>query len=89
MGRKITPEEEELVGKEINQMLKKGAIIPRPIFEQHFTVHKKDGGSRLVTSLNKLNNFIHCPYFRMESLFLVRKLLSPNDRMCKVDLKDA
>ena len=29
MGRKITPEEEELVRKEINQMLKKGAIISR------------------------------------------------------------
>ena len=78
--------------EEIN--VKKGATIkldpsPDQCLSNIFTNPKKNGGNRPVINLNKLNNFIHCPHFKMEGLFLVRELLSPNDWMCKVDLKDA
>ena len=54
-----------------------------------FTVPRKDEGNRPVLDLKKLKNFIHCLRFKMEGLFLVRELLSPNDWMYKLDLKDA
>ena len=54
-----------------------------------FTVPRNDEGNRPVFDLKKLKNFIHCLHFKMEGLFLVRELLSPNDWMNKLDLKDA
>ena len=65
---KITPGEKE---KEKNQMLIKGAIIKVDPFvakflSKTFTIPKKDGGNRPVINLKRLNNFIHCPYFKME-----------------------
>ena len=41
-----------------------------------------------VTDQN-LGKFSHCLHFKMEGLFLTMELLSPNDCMYKVDLKDA
>ena len=93
-GAKLCPEEKQLVDQEIDQMLEKGAITrvnpsPDQFLSNIFTVPKKDGGNRPVINLKRLNSFLHCPHFKMEGLFLVRELLSPNDWMCKVDLKDA
>ena len=53
VGGKITPDKKELVEEEINQMLKKGAIIkvdpsPDQFLSNIFTVPKKDGGGRPV-----------------------------------------
>lgn len=89
MGGKITTEEKELTEEEINQMLEKGAIIKLDpsssdqFLSSIFTVSKKDGGDRPVVDSKKLNSLIHCPHLKMEGLFLVRELLSPNDRMLK------
>ena len=90
----LSKEEKKLVDQEIEQMQLKGAITKvKPCEDQFlsniFTVPKKDGGNRPVINLKYLNSFIHCPHFKMEGLFLVKELLSPNDWMCKVDLKDA
>ena len=54
-----------------------------------FTVPRNDESNRPVLDLKKLKNFIHCLHFKIEGLFLVRELLSPNDWMYKLDLKDA
>ena len=80
--------------EEIKQMLKKGVIIkvdpsPDEFLSNIFTVPKKDGVNRPMINLKKLNNFIPCPHFKMEGLFLVKELLSLNDWMCKENLKDA
>lgn len=88
VGGKITTVEKELTEEEISQMLEKGAIIKLdPSSDQFlssiFTVSKKDGGDRPVVDSKKLNSLIHCPHLKMEGLFLVRELLSPNDRMLK------
>ena len=75
-------------------MLEKGAFIkvdpsPDQFLSNIFTIPKKDGGNRPVINLKKLDNFIHCPHFKMEGLSLVKEQLSPEDCICKVDLKDA
>ena len=80
--------------EEINQMLEKGAIIkldpsPDQFLSKIFTVLEKDRGNRPVINLKKLNNFIHCPCFKIKGLLLLRELFSPDDWMCKVDLKSA
>ena len=90
----LSKEERNLVKEEIDQMLEKGAIVKtKPSRDQFlsniFTVPKKNGGNRPVINLKYVNSFIHCPHFKMEGLFLVKELLSPNDWMVKVDLKDA
>ena len=94
MEGKITPEEKELVEEGINQMLKKGAIIkvdpsPEQFLSNNFAVPKKDGVNRSVMNLKRLNNFIHCPHFKIEILCLVRELLLLSDWMYKLDLEDA
>ena len=95
MGGKISTEEKELTEEEINQMLEKGAIIKLDpsssdqFLSSIFAVSKKDGGDRPVINLKKLNSLIHCPHLKMEGLFLVRELFSPNDWMYKNNLKDA
>ena len=80
--------------EEINQMLEKDAIIkvdpfPDQFLSNIFIISKKDGGKRPVINSKKLENFIHCARFKMEGLFFVRELLSPNSLMSKVYLKDA
>ena len=86
--------EKQLVDQEVKEMLSKGAIQKVKPTRDHFIsniflVPKKDGGNRPVINLKKLNQFIPYIHFKMEGLFLVKELLSPNDWMCKVDLKDA
>ena len=50
---------------------------------------KKDGGQRPVINLKGLNQFLKAEHFKMEGLHLLPDLLQPQDRMVKMDLKDA
>lgn len=82
------------VGGKIESNTKKGATIkedhcPEQILINAFNFPEKDGENRLVINLKELNKFIECTYFRMKDLFLVRNIPSPNDWMCKLDLRDA
>ena len=54
-----------------------------------FLVPKKEGGNRLVINLKPLNKFIHCQKFKIEDYRCVRNMLSRNDYLCKIDIKDA
>ena len=54
-----------------------------------FLVKNKDGGNRPVVSLKDLNSNVPYLHFKMDKLFLLRKMLLPGDKMCKIDLKDA
>ena len=88
MGGKITPEKKKLVEEEINQMPKKGAIIKVDPNYQYFYRLQERWGQQTSDKLKKLQNFIHSAHFKIECFFLVGELLSPNDWMYKVDLKD-
>ena len=70
-----------------------GAIVkvdtsPDQFLSNIFTVPKKVRCNRPMTNLKKLKDFIHCPHFKMEGLFLVSELPLPNDWTCKVLLKN-
>ena len=92
----LSSNEQELIDLEVESMLSKGAIkeIHPPesqegFYSNLFLVPKKDGGTRPVINLNKLNEFIPPQHFKMEGIHTLKDLLRENDWLTKVDLKDA
>ena len=91
---KMNAVQNDLVNKEIENMLKKGAIqivphIPGEFLSNLFLVGKKDEGHRPIINLKHLNSFIPYQHFKMEGLHMLKDLLQEGDYMCKLDLKDA
>ena len=83
-------------GKEIKEMLEKGAIkkLSQHIDAQNqflsnffFLVRKKDGGYRPVINLKTLNQFVSYMHFKMESLQTLKYMMKERDYICKTDLK--
>ena len=58
-------------------------------FSPLFTIPKRDGGVRPVFNLRKLNEFIHAPHFKMETMTQVLNLVHLGDFMTSIDLSDA
>ena len=54
-----------------------------------FLVPKKDGRWRPIIDLSKLNTFIRCPTFRMETMASVTQALQEGEWTTSIDLKDA
>ena len=54
-----------------------------------FVIPKRDGGSRPVFNLRKLNEFVHAPHFKMETMSQVLNLVRPGDYMTSLDLSYA
>ena len=54
-----------------------------------FVVPKRDGGSRPVFNLRRLNNYLIAPHFKMETMTQVLRLVQPGDYMTSLDLSDA
>lgn len=78
----------------IDELLIKGAIVPccdtkGQFFSPYFLVAKSDGGNRFVLNLKKLNEFVIAPHFKLEDLRTAQRLISKDNYMCKLDLKDA
>lgn len=85
---------QEVVGKEVLEMLQKGAI--EKVLEKDwgfvstiFLVKKKDKGWRAVIHLRGLNQYVVYRHFKMEGINLLRDILQENDWLVKLDLKDA
>ena len=90
----LTTEAPDLLDQEVQDMLRKGAIVvsdPKEdqLLSSLFLVKKKDGGNHAVVNLKDLNRNIPYQHFKMEELFLLKEMLLPGDRMCKIDLNDA
>ena len=88
--------EQSLMQEEIQAMLLKGAITEltqaeatKGFFSSLFLVPKKNGGTRPVFNLKGLNEFIPHHHFKMEGIQTLKDILSKDDWMTKVDLKDA
>ena len=86
--------EKENIEQEIAAMLQKGAIqVVSPMKGEFispiFLVPKKDGGSKPVINLKRLNFHIVYQHFKMEGLHLLKHIIQEKDFMIKIDLKDA
>jgi len=87
-------EKREIIQKEVNSLLEKGAI--RPVQEIQgefistiFLVPKKTGGMRPIINLKPLNQFIQTIHFKMETLQTALALIQKDDFLTSLDLKDA
>jgi len=79
---------------EIDELLLKQAIVecedcPGQFISSYFLIPKPDGSNRLIINLKKLNKFIIQNHFKMEDICSALALLSQNDYMAFIDLKDA
>ena len=76
-------------------MLRKGAIVVSDLkisdqfLSSLFLGKKKDEGNRPVVNLKDLSRNIPYQHFKIEELLLLKEMLLPGDKMCKIDLKDA
>ena len=91
----MTKEQAMILSEEIHSLLEKSAIMCLPpqlgpgFYSNVFVVPKRDGGWRPIINLQKLNNYIHCPHFKMENIFSLRDISKKGDWLAKIDLKDA
>ncbi len=76
-------------------MLAKKAIevVPPPVspgyYSSIFLVPKPNGQVRPVFNLSKINLFIVCPHFKMETARSIQEALLPGEYVISIDLKDA
>jgi hypothetical protein len=71
-------QQDQLLDQEVSLLLNKGAIeeiqpITPLFYSSMFVIPKKNGGSRPVFNLKKLNNYIQASHFKMETLQEVTK----------------
>ena len=95
---RITPsfgiERAQIIQKEIDNLLEKGAIIPAvPVKGQFvssiFLVDKKTGRKRPVINLKYFNQFVTKRHFKMSGLRSVLNQIKPGDFLYTMDLTDA
>lgn len=82
------------INLELNKLLLAGAIIkcedvPGQFISNIFLTPKSDGTFRFILNLKKLNKFVITHHFKMEDIRTVSKLISKNDFMANIDLKEA
>lgn len=96
--RRLNPlrfsKEEEMVEKEVQELLEKGAIeraedSSAEFVSNIFLVEKKDKGMRPMISLKDLNEWVEYNHFKMEGIHMLRNLLRRGDWLTRLDLKDA
>lgn len=77
---------------EIEDLIRKGAVIPasiRGFISSVFVIPKSSGGFRPIINLKNLNQYVVYRHFKMESWPEVRSLVRHGDWFVKVDLTDA
>ena len=90
--RNLSEGEIAATGKEIVDLLKKGAIevcshTPGGSVSNIFTIPKKSGENRPVIDMRALNEFMEYIPFRMEDISLLKSVLRQGDFMTKLDLR--
>ncbi|KAI7854579.1 hypothetical protein BDC45DRAFT_585235, partial [Circinella umbellata] len=87
-----TAEQKFLLQQEIADLLNKKAIEPvtsgQGFSSTMFVIPKRNGGFRPVFNLKILNQYLHAPKFKMETLQQVIKMIQPNDYLTSIDLAD-
>ena len=87
-------EEWSIVDQEVQELLRKGAIVPcesesGEFISTIFIVPKPNGKFRPVINLIYLNEFIQYDHFKQETFSTVLDLLQKGDYMKSIDLQDA
>ena len=87
-------EEWSIVDQEVQELLRKGAIVPcesesGEFISTIFIVPKPNGKFRPVINLKYLNEFIQYDHFKQETFSTVLDLLQKGDYMTSIDLQDA
>ena len=87
-------DEKECFSVEVGKFLGKSAMrhasfYPNQFLSNQFTIPKKGDELRPVINLKPLNHFVEYHHFKMEGLSSLLVLISPNDYMITMDLKDA
>ena len=82
-----------IVDNEVQEFLKKGAIVPSvsepgEFISNLFIVPKPCGKYRPVINLRHLNKFVHYDHFKQETFKVVLDLLQRNDFLTSIDLTD-
>ena len=83
-----------IVKKEISLLKRKNIVAKANVTENNtfasgvFTRSKKDGSKRMILNLKRLNKFVDCKHFKMESLQNLLELIRPGVYMASIDLKD-
>lgn len=90
----LTKKATEPVNHKIQDVLRKGIIVVSDSKENQFLsflflVKKRDGRNCLVVNLTDLNSNILYQYFKMEDLFLLKKMLLLGNKKCEANLQDA
>ena len=86
--------QEILVEQEINDLLEMGAI-QKAIYQKNqfvshlFLVSKKSWRQRSVINLKELSQLIPYHHFKIEGLYLLKKILEKGDYLRKLHLKDS
>ena len=90
------PVKMEILKGEVESLLQKRAIEEvtsmhpkRGFFSRIFLVQKRTEGWRPVIDLSRLNQFVLCPHFKMETLNSIRLALQIGDWVTSLDLRDA
>lgn len=89
------PDRKELLKIHVQEMLTKQAIEPVTdksslgYYSHMFLVPKKNGKLRPIIDLSRLNDFLVCPSFKMETPSSVAAAVQPNDWGTSLDLTDA
>ena len=82
------------ISTEVNKLVEKNPMevtkpSPNQFVSHIYLASKKDGTNRPVINLKQLNKHVKYIHFKMEGDPNLVDLLQRDDRMCKLDLKDA
>jgi hypothetical protein len=83
--------------QEIHTLLQKQALVrvmPQDLLKPAFysllfLVPKWNGGFRPVIDVSRLNRFVDCPHFKMETVRTIQQAVRPGDWSFSIDLSDA
>ena len=92
--KKFSAEESNIIQCEINKLLQKEIIKstshePGQFISAIFLRPKRDGMDRMILNLKKLNESVKYDHFKMDTLWMVIRMMKHNCYMASVDIKDA
>lgn len=87
-------QEQKIIDKEINELLKQGVIVTADyehgqFISPIFLRHKKNGEYRLILNLKKFNEHVPYYHFKMDTFESALNLVSKNMYFCSVDIRHA